>query len=224
MPQMGPPPSPVRPVISPSTSPERWIRAWRARWPPTGGSTGGVRRAQKHETARRFGRAVSRGGSQLQRRIVQLVPGDREVAAAARANDPLRVSLELGALAAARTHGVTSAPAGGIADGIVGARYDRPAARRYLDHFQEGAGHSERLPLHLHHRLERAQLPHPVPCAAPQLAVEIGLQTSPVLPIPVPIPIPRHSHTSAVRLSKAEKRSSRDRRARRSLRGAMIFG
>src|SRR2546422_106371 len=217
MPQMGPPPSPVRPVISPSTSPERWIRAWRARWPPTGGSTGGVRRAQKHETARRFGRAVSRGGSQLQRRIVQLVPGDREVAAAARANDPLRVSLELGALAAARTHGVTSAPAGGIADGIVGARYDRPAARRYLDHFQEGAGHSERLPLHLHHRLERAQLPHPVPRAAPQLAVEIGLQTSPVLPIP--IPIPRHSRTSAVRLSKAEKRRSRDRRARRASRG-----
>src|SRR2546425_7204957 len=110
------------------------------------------------------------------------------------------MSLELCALAAARAHGVASAPGGGITDGIVGARYDRPAARRYLDHFQEGAGHNERLPFHFHHGLERAQLPHPVPRAAPQLAVEIGLQTRPVLPIPVP----RHSHTSAVRLSKAE--------------------
>src|SRR5712691_11627143 len=215
MPQMGPLPSAARPVISPSTSPERWTRAWRARSPPTGYFTGGVRRAQKHETARRSGRAVSCGGSHLQRRVVQLVPGDREVAAAAGANDPLGMSLELSALAAARAHGVASAPAGGITDGIVGARYDGPAARRYVDHFQEGAGHSERLPFHFHHSLERAQLPHPVPRAAPQLAVEIGLQTSPVLPIPIPTPIPisRHSHTSAVRLSKAEKRRSRDRRA-----------
>src|SRR5437667_39861 len=140
----------------------------------------------------------------LESRIVQLVPGDREVAVAAGANDPLRVSPELHALAAARAHGVASAPAGGVTNGIVGARHDRPAARGFLDHFQEGAGDSERLPFHFHHGFERAQLQHPVPRAAPQLAVEIGLQTSPVLPIP----IPRHAHTSAVRLSKAQKRRS----------------
>src|SRR3989441_584293 len=94
----------------------------------------------------------------LESRIVQLVPGDREVAVAAGANDPLRVSPELHALAAARAHGVASAPAGGVTNGIVGARHDRPAARGLLDHLQERAGHSERLPFHFHHSLERAQL------------------------------------------------------------------
>ena len=63
MPQMGPPPSPATPVISLSTSRERWTRAWRARSPPMGRSTGRAPRAQKHETARRTGRAVSCGGS-----------------------------------------------------------------------------------------------------------------------------------------------------------------
>src|SRR5439155_18455331 len=154
-PQTRPLLSPARPVISPSTSPERWTKAWRARWPPTGRSTGRAPSAQKHETARRTGRAVSCRGSHLQPRIVELVPGDREVAAAAGANDPLGMSLELSALAAARAHGVASAPGGGITDGIVGPRYDRPAARRCLNHFQEGAGHSERLPFHFHHTLKR---------------------------------------------------------------------
>src|SRR3989442_478111 len=62
------------------------------RWPPTGRSTQGAPRAQKHETARRSARAVLRRGSQLERRIVQLVPGDREVAAAAGADHPLGMS------------------------------------------------------------------------------------------------------------------------------------
>src|SRR2546425_2850470 len=104
----------------------------------------------------------------LERGIVGLAPVDVEVVSAAVALHRGRSSLERLALAAAGAHGVAIAPARGDPHGIVGTRHDGPAARRGLDDLQEGRWHLERLSAHLEHRLQRANLPAPIPSAAAQ--------------------------------------------------------
>src|SRR5213082_3198967 len=134
-------------------------------------------------TTRPSGVRVLRGptlGGWLQAQIVRLAPVDIEARAAAVAPHGGGVSVNRLALAATGTHGVPVAPARRQPDGILRARHNGPATGWGLDDLQKGGGNLQRLPAHLEHDLQRADLPDPIPGAPAQPDIQVRLQSSPL--------------------------------------------
>src|SRR5213593_1981084 len=111
---------------------------------------------------------------------VRLVPGDVELTPTTSALEAARTAVQRRALPTARAHAVLRTPFGRQLAGPGGARHDGPPRGWPRDDLNEVVGDLEGPVVNVEDGFERGEPRYAVPSPAPQRAVDVDLETTPL--------------------------------------------